>query len=308
MGHPKTLYGTAPAEGKGRENTFVKDFLALIKIGIVHSNSITAFAGLWLAVFYNDPDFHVLQYLDKIVFAMIGVWLVIAGSCIINNYLDRDIDRFMSRTKRRPTVTGSFSPRFIIGLGLSFLAIGTLFLLMASVTSAVLGLIGSFIYIFLYTMWTKRKYTLNTVIGSFSGAMPPLIGWAAVDSDLHFAAWVLFLIMFIWQPPHFLALAMRKSEEYRKAGIPMLPVVYGTAMTKRQIMVWILCLLPLPFYLHSLGIPFLILATILNIGWFVLGLVGYKKGNENQWASKMFVYSLNYLTILFVSMVIAPLL
>jgi heme o synthase len=141
-------------------------------------------------------------------------------------------------------------------------------------------------------------------VGSISGAVPPLIGWAAVDADLHIVAWILFLIMFIWQPPHFLALAMKRCEEYRKAGIPMLPVVHGFEITKRQIVIWVACLLPLPFYLFSLSIPFVVLATVLNIGWLLLGIAGFKMKDDIKWAKLMFVYSLNYLTILFVTMVV----
>ncbi|MGG3845772.1 UbiA family prenyltransferase, partial [Aeribacillus composti] len=128
------------------------------------------------------------------------------------------------------------------------------------------------------------------------------IGWAAVD-DLNIIAWILFLIMFIWQPPHFLALAMKRSEEYRKAGIPMLPVVHGFEVTKRQIIVWVACLLPLPFYLFSLGIGFIVLATVLNIIWLILSLIGLKMKNDLKWSKWMFIYSINYLTILFVAMV-----
>ncbi|MEH7279907.1 protoheme IX farnesyltransferase, partial [Bacillus toyonensis] len=157
----------------------------------------------------------------------------------------------------------------------------------------------------LYTLWTKRKYTLNTVVGSISGAVPPLIGWAAIDPSLgHPIAWMLFLIMFIWQIPHFLALAMKRVDEYRNAGIPMLPVVHGFEITKRQIMIWTVCLLPLPFYMSGLGITFMVLATLLNIGWIVLGFYGFRKKDDIKWSVQMFVYSLNYLTILFVSMIV----
>lgn len=278
-----------------------KDFLALIKIGIINSNIITAITGMWLALFYNGLNF--LPYLDKVIFATIGVWLVIAGSCALNNYIDIDIDTKMKRTQKRPTVTGNFTPTFALTIGLSFVTIGLLFLFTTSVTAGLVGAFGSFVYVVLYSMWTKRKYTINTVVGAFSGAVPPLIGWAAIDPDLHTVAWVLFIIMFIWQIPHFLALAMKKTDDYRTAGIPMLPVVYGNEITKRQTLVWVACLLPLPIFLVDLGIVFVALATMLNIGWLVLGFVNYKK-DDMKWATKMFVYSLNYLTILFTSMVI----
>lgn len=289
---------------KNPKSSVVKDFLALIKIGIINSNMITAFAGMWLALFYNGMLSHFFAYMDKILFGLAGTFFVIAGSATLNNYLDRDIDYLMGRTKHRPTVTGRFSTSFILTLGIAFLIIGTLFLFQASLTAGFIGLFGAFAYIVLYTIWSKRRYTLNTVIGSFSGAVPPLIGWAVIDSELHIVAWVLFLIMFIWQPPHFLALAMRKADDYRKAGVPMLPAVYGNAVTKRQIMIWVLCLLPLPFYLFELGLGFIVLATVLTLGWLFIGLYNYRKVDDQKWAAKMFVYSLNYLTVLFVSMII----
>jgi heme o synthase len=281
--------------------SLLKDFLALVKIGIVNSNLITTFTGIWLALYFSGSS--LLLNIDRVIFALLGTGFIIAGSCAINNFYDRDIDQIMERTKSRPTVTGRMTPVQVLALGFSFILIGTIFLAMTSITSAIIGLIGVFTYIVLYTMWTKRHYTINTVVGSISGAVPPLIGWTAI-TDLTIIAWVLFLIMFIWQPPHFLALAMKRCEEYRNAGIPMLPVVHGFGMTKRQMMVWVACLLPLPFYLYSLGFGFIILATILNIGWLILALSGLKVKDDLKWAKWMFVYSLNYLTILFVAMVV----
>jgi heme o synthase len=287
---------------KMAEKTVFKDFLALIKIGIVNSNFITTFTGIWLALYFTGGG--LLANLSTVIFTLLGSSLVIAGSCAINNYYDRDIDHLMERTKDRPTVTGKVTPKHVLYMGVVFTLIGTIFLLFTTITATIIGLVGFVTYVFLYTMWSKRRYTINTVIGSISGAVPPLIGWAAIDSSLHAVAWVLFLIMFIWQPPHFLAIAMKRSEEYRRAGIPMLPVVHGFAVTKRQMVVWVACLLPLPFYLFSLGIPFLILASLLNIGWLVIGIMGFKMQDDIKWAKYMFVYSLNYLTILFVAMVI----
>lgn len=277
-----------------------KDFLSLIKIGIVNSNLITTFTGIWLALYFSGKSF--LENIDIVVFTLLGTAAIIAGSCAINNFYDRDIDHVMERTRLRPTVTGRISSFQVLLLGTGFISIGTILLLMVSISAAVIGLLGVFSYIVLYTMWTKRQYTINTVVGSIAGAVPPLIGWAAVD-DLNIIAWILFLIMFIWQPPHFLALAMKRSEEYRKAGIPMLPVVHGFEVTKRQIIVWVACLLPLPFYLFSLGIGFIVLATVLNIIWLILSLIGLKMKNDLKWSKWMFIYSINYLTILFVAMV-----
>lgn len=284
------------------ETTAWKDFLSLIKIGIVNSNAITTFTGIWLALYFNNEKF--LSHLDTVIFTLVGSSLIIAGSCAINNFYDRDIDHVMERTKARPTVTGKVNPFQVLWMGIVLLTIGFVFMLMTTYTATLISLIGVITYVFLYTMWSKRLYTINTVIGSVSGAVPPLIGWAAIDANLSVAAWVLFLIMFIWQPPHFLALAMRRCEEYREANIPMLPVVHGFAITKRQIIIWILCLLPLPFYLYELGIGFIIFATALNLGWIAVGIKNFNAEDEFRWATKMFVYSINYLTILFVSMVI----
>ncbi|EPZ38936.1 protoheme IX farnesyltransferase [Anoxybacillus ayderensis] len=280
----------------------LKDVLAVVKIGIVNSNLITTFTGLWLALHFTGKGF--LSNLHTVFFALIGSALVIAGSCALNNFIDRDIDHLMERTKSRPTVSGSVEPKRVLWFGVLLVAIGTFSLLMTTVTAAIIGLIGMVTYVFLYTMWSKRSNTLNTVIGSISGAVPPVIGWTAVDDGFHIVPVILFLLMFLWQPPHFLALAMKRCEEYRAAGIPMLPVVHGFAMTKRQIVIWIVALLPLPFYLFSLGVPFLVIATLLNIGWLALGLAGFKMKDDMKWAKWMFIYSLNYLTILFVTMVI----
>ncbi|GHI01290.1 heme o synthase [Neobacillus kokaensis] len=282
-----------------------KDFMALIKIGIVNSNLITTFTGLWLALHFTGQSF--LDNLDIIFYTVAGSSLIIAGSCVINNYVDRDIDHLMERTKTRPTVTGKVLPAKVLGLGIFLIALGTLFLFLTTVTATVIGLLGVFSYVFLYTLWSKRQLVSNTIIGSISGAVPPLIGWAAVDANLDMMAWALFILMFAWQPPHFYALAMRRVNEYRAAGIPMLPVVKGFKTTKIHIVFWVAVLLPIPFLLIKLGIPFLILAMLLNVGWLALGIYGYRIKDDIKWAKLMFVYSLQYLTIIFVAMVLVTL-
>lgn len=245
-----------------------------------------------------------LGNLNTVLLTLIGSSLIIAGSCAVNNYYDRDIDHLMERTKVRPTVTGKIQPNQALWSGILLIALGLIMLLMTTVMAAVIGFIGVFTYVVLYTMWTKRRYTINTVVGSVSGAVPPLIGWTAVEGHIGVVAWVLFMILFIWQIPHFLALAIKKTEDYRAANIPMLPVVHGFEVTKRQIIVWVACLLPLPFFLGSLGLPIVILGTLLNVGWLVLGLMGFRMKNIMKWATLMFVYSLNYMTIYFVAMVV----
>ncbi len=300
MSNGRTI--AASTEPHSETTTFLKDFLALIKIGIVNSNLVTTFTGLWLAFQFSNR--HFLHELDLMFYTLFGAALIIAGSGAMNNFIDRDIDPIMSRTKSRPTVTGRFAPAPVLSIALAFLVVGEILLFMASVSAGVWGLAGIISYVVLYTMWSKRKHVSNTIVGSISGAIPPVIGWAAVEPTLGWGAMALFLIMFAWQPPHFYALAMKRTEEYRAAGIPMLPVVKGFAQTKRSMLLWVLFLFPLPFLLMELGIGFLILATALNVGWLVLAIRGFKAEDDLKWANVMFIYSLNYMTILFVSMII----
>lgn len=300
MSNGTTLAATS--ESAAEPTTWMQDFLALIKIGIVNSNLITAFTGMWLAFQLTGRSF--IQEFDLVLLTIMGSAFIIAGSAAMNNWIDQDIDPIMKRTRKRPTVTGRFSSPLVLTIALTLIVVGELLLFMASTSAGIWGLAGIISYVVLYSMWSKRKLVSNTVIGSISGAIPPLIGWAAVEPVLGWEAWALFLIMFIWQPPHFYALAMKRTEEYRAANIPMLPVVKGFKRTKLSILLWVIALFPIPFLLSSLGVAFLVLATALNLGWLILAIRGYKTQDDLKWATKMFVYSLNYMTILFVSIVI----
>lgn len=286
----------------GSQSKSWKDYLTLSKVGIVTSNLITTFAGLFLAATYTG--FSLSENLHIVLFALVGAALVMAGGCTLNNFIDRDIDPLMERTKERPSVNGRFGANHILSVGILQSGIGIILLYLTTPVAGLIGIIGLLVYVGLYTMWLKRTSTLNTVVGSISGAVPPLIGWAAVDAGLHPYAWLLFFIMFFWQPPHFLALAMKRCEEYRAANIPMLPVVAGFPMTKRQMVVYVAALIPVSLMLYPFGMVYTIIATLLGVGWLVLGLAGFKMKDDIKWARLMFVYSLNYLTILFVLMVI----
>ncbi|MDR7072110.1 protoheme IX farnesyltransferase [Fictibacillus barbaricus] len=279
-----------------------KDFLTIAKLGIVFSNLITTFAGFFLAIKYNDAVFS--DNIMTLILCILGAALVIAGGCCLNNYIDRDIDQHMERTIKRPTVTGRIPASQVLWVGIIVSALGTVLLAMTTLTAAVMGLIGLFVYVVVYTMWLKRTHSINTVVGGISGAVPPLIGWASIDANLHWVAWILFLIMFLWQPPHFLALAMKRCEDYRNAGIPMLPVVSGFGITKRQMIWYVAALIPVSLYLFDFGKIYLILASVLGIGWLVLALSGLKTKDDMKWARMMFIYSLNYLTIMFVAMIL----
>jgi len=287
-----------------RKSGTLKDIIGIIKSGIVISNLITTFAGLWLAIKYTNQSF--LDDIWKVLAVLIGSALVIAGGCALNNYIDRDIDQLMERTKDRPSATGTLEGRQVLWVGIILSAIGLLVLLSTTYIAAVCGLIGLFVYVIVYTWWLKRTHSINTVIGGISGAMPPLIGWAAIDPGLHGTLpWLLFLVMFLWQPPHFLALAMKRVEEYRMAGIPMLPVVAGFEFTKRQMIVYVAALLPVSLFLFQLGPIYLIVAALLGAGWLAIGIAGFFTKDIMKWSRWMFVYSLNYLMILFTVMVLA---
>lgn len=302
MSNGRAISASVDSKMDSEATTVFQDFLALIKIGIVNSNMITVFTGFFFAMQLSSMKF--FANLDLLIFVLLGSGLIVAGSAALNNLIDRDIDPVMTRTKSRPTVTGRFNASAVLALALAFIVIGEVLLFSTSVAAGLWGLAGVFSYVVLYSMWSKRRHVGNTVVGSISGAIPPLIGWAAVEPSLGAGAWALFLIMFIWQPPHFYALAMRRTEEYRAANIPMLPVVKGFARTKKSMLGWVLLLFPLPLLLTELGIGFIILATVLNVGWLYLAVRGFKAKDDIKWATGMFVYSLNYMTILFVSIII----
>jgi protoheme IX farnesyltransferase len=227
-----------------------------------------------------------------------------AGALVINNWYDVDIDRMMARTQKRPTVTGHFSLKKVLAAGILLSILGFILLWFTTLEATIYAFIGWFTYVFLYKMWSKRKFALNTVIGSVSGAVTPLIGWAAIQPADHIVPVMLFLVLFMWQMPHTFVIAIRKFDEYKAAKVPMLPVVYGFAMTKRQTVVYIACLLPLPFFLTAaLGTTFVVIATILNLGFLALAISGFFEKNLLKWARRMFLYSVNYVVIFFLLVV-----
>ncbi|MRH42722.1 protoheme IX farnesyltransferase [Aquibacillus halophilus] len=285
--------------------SLIADIQSLFKAIVLISNVLPVFTGFWLALYFTESS--LLGNWDLLLLTIIGSTLIMAGALLLNNWYDADIDAVMERTKNRPTVTGTISLKVVLWMGITISVLGLLLLLMTTIEAAIYALVGWVTYVVLYTMWSKRKYTLNTVIGSVSGAVTPLIGWAAIDSAFHIVPIILFLIIFIWQIPHTFAIAMKKSGEYKAAGVAMLPVVHGFAITKRQMVIYIACLFPLPFFILSLGNLFIIVATLLNSGWLALGITGFFTKDDFQWAHRMFLYSVNYLMILFVMMIVVTL-
>ncbi|PTX60733.1 protoheme IX farnesyltransferase [Melghirimyces profundicolus] len=299
----RLLTGGSPSEMAERATW--RDFWTLTKPGINASNLMAAFTGFWLAGY---DSFNMALLLAT----LLGTALVIAGGCTVNNFIDRDIDPLMARTQNRPVAAGRIRPPTALWMGILLgLAGVTVLLALVNPLSALLAAIGFFVYVFVYTAWTKRTTVWNTVVGSVSGAVPPMIGWVAVEGTLDLPAWMLFLFMFVWQPPHFFALAMMKVEDYRAAGVPMLPVVKGFAETRRQMLFFVALMLPVSIFLFGTGVVswlYLTMALVLGGAWIYLAVAGWSSEDDEGWARKMFLYSLLYLTLMQVAMFIDPVL
>jgi len=293
---------TVQNSGQTKKATFFTDLKSLFKATVLIANVLPVISGFWLALYFTGNTF--ADFWEIFLLTMIGSILVMAGALVLNNWYDVDIDTIMRRTKNRPTVTGNISMNVVLAIGIVASIAGLIILLFTTWEATLYAFIGWFLYVIPYTMWTKRKYTFNTVIGSLSGAVTPLIGWAAIDSAYHIVPIILFLILFIWQMPHTFSIAIRKYDEYKAAGVAMLPVVQGFEVTKRQMVVYIACLLPLPFYLAQLGTTFIIIATLLKLGWLVIAISGFFIKDVVKWARWNFLYSVNYLLLIFL-MVIA---
>lgn len=291
-------------QSKGRVT--LQELKQIIKLGLVQGNLIPAFSGAWLAIIFSHHAF--LGSIPQIVTMMLGSTLVMGGSCALNNYYDQDIDSIMPSKQNRPTVNDRISNHHLLFLSLGMIIVGEILLFMLNIPTGVIGLAGVIGYVSFYSIWSKRHTTWNTVIGSFPGAVPPLIGWAAIEGQLSMLAWALFLVVFCWQPIHFYALAIKRKDEYAMANIPMLPSVRGFQRTRLGMFLWLFGLLPIPFLMLQLGVVFVILATLLNVGWIYLGLTSFKTTTvETKWATKMFIYSLNYLVVFFALVVVMTL-
>uniref|UniRef100_UPI003F4F4EA7 heme o synthase n=1 Tax=Bacillus pumilus TaxID=1408 RepID=UPI003F4F4EA7 len=289
--------------GKKIHKTKMDIIAQTVKSGIIKSNLIPMCAGLTLALYTYQID--TLHKSVEILLAFAGSILLIGAAGALNNLYDRDIDSVMNRTKNRPTVTGEVNPKKVLWLSILMSVLGLGFLAFTTYLAAIIGLIGLFFYIFPYTIWSKRKTVYNTEIGSISGAMPPLIGWAAISPDIsHPAIMGLFFITIIWQMPHFYSIAIRKQHEYKAANIPMLPVVKGMKRTYLQTNLYILAITLSSFLFHSLSIGLVLVSFFLGLIWICLSIFGYKRMHSEKWASIMFVYSLIYMTTLYSTVII----
>lgn len=278
-----------------------RDFVQVAKPGILFSNLITTFGGFWIASKW-EIDWLLMFW------AMLGTMLVMASGCVLNNYLDRDMDVKMQRTQKRALPSGVMTPNLVLWYGLVLGVTGLCVLgLGVNPLSALLGLLGLFVYVWVYTAWLKRTSVWSTTIGAISGAVPPVIGYTAVANQLDEGALILFLILFLWQPPHFWALGIRRLEDYKEAGYPLLPVVKGIHTTKLSMMRYVVPLVPVSMLLYTynyVGLFYLVASTLLGLAWVFMCARGFGAKDEIRWSKGVFLFSINYLTVLFIIMVI----
>ena len=286
----------------------VRDWIALLKPRVMSLVVFTGLIGVEVAPGHLHP---ILAFTAVLCIA------VAAGACgAINMWYDRDIDAVMKRTRNRPIPAGRISPGGALGFGI-VLAVGSVIVMEVTINAmaaAVLALSIGF-YVFIYTMWLKRRTPQNIVIGGAAGAFPPVIGWVAVTGSVDLIPLILFAIVFIWTPPHFWSLALWANDDYRRAGVPMLPVVAGAKETRKQIVLYSLLLVPVtlvPWYLGFSGAIYGVAAAVLGLGFLVCvarvftdkqDAAGVSLTNDAP-ARAAFKYSILYLFVLFAALAV----
>ena len=282
----------------------IGDYIGLARLRVIPLLLVPTVAAMLIAAVQQPPTRNLFEL---IVLTILGGTLATGGAHTINQYIDRDIDAKMRRTKKRAVVTGKIRPIHALAFGIALSAVGVAELvLLVNPLAGLLSLSGNLFYIFVYTLWLKRTTVQNIVIGGAAGAVPPLVGWAAVTGDVGLPAILFFAIIFFWTPAHFWALALVRQEDYKAAGIPMLPAVKGEAATLRGILTYTVLLAwttVLPFLLNALGLLYIIVAVVLGL-IFVERSVSLLRKSSNQKAWKLFKFSNNYLALLYVAMVV----
>src|SRR5690349_2114555 len=281
----------------------VGDYLALMKPRVMSLVVFTALVGLMVAPGHLHP---VLGF-----FALVCIAIGAGAAGALNMWYDADIDALMARTADRPIPAGRVARGEALGFGMT-LGVGAVVVLGLAANWLAAGLLAFtiFFYVAIYTMWLKRSTPQNIVIGGAAGAFPPMIGWAAASGGIGIESIVLFLITFFWTPPHFWALALIKSDEYARAGVPMLPVVSGRAETRRQILIYSALLAPIgvaPWIMGFAGLAYGITAVVSGVLFVALALQLYRAGDapgSEKVAKRLFVYSLFYLFALFAVLLI----
>ena len=277
----------------------IKQYLQVTKPGIIFGNLISVVGGFLLAS-KGSIDYPLF------LATLVGVSLVVASGCVFNNYIDRDIDKKMERTKNRVLVKGLIAPSvtlvYATVLGIAGFA---LLYIAANPLAMWLAVMGFVAYVGVYSLYMKRHSVYGTLIGSLSGAAPPVIGYCAVTNEFDAGALILLAIFSLWQMPHSYAIAIFRFKDYQAANIPVLPVVKGISVAKNHITVYILAFMIATLMLTLVGYAgykYLIVAAAVSVWWLGMALRGYKTENDSVWARKLFVFSIVAITSLSVMM------
>jgi protoheme IX farnesyltransferase len=277
-----------------------KNYYTLCKPNVVAEMLFTAVVGMLLAVPGMPP-------VEPLVYGTTGIALAASSAAAMNHFIDRKADALMRRTEKRPLPTGELSAgnviTFSIVLGVSSML---LLVFLVNTLTAILTFLSLFGYAIIYTLYLKRATPQNIVIGGIFGATPPLLGWCAMTGEIHPYALLLALIIFVWTPPHFWALAIARREEYAKVNIPMLPVTHGPEFTRLQILLYtilLMCVTLLPYLTGMSGLIYLAAAVLLDLGFIYYAVLMMHK-KDNKTAMKTFVYSIIYITGLFAALLI----
>lgn len=281
----------------------IKQYLQVTKPGIIFGNLISVIGGFLLAS-KGDIDYPLFMA------TLLGVSLVVASGCVFNNYIDRDIDSVMERTKNRPLVRGLIDPKVSLVYA-SVLGIAGMVLLFvaANAVAMLIAVVGFVIYVGVYSLYMKRKSVYGTLVGSLSGAAPPVIGYCAVTGQFDAGALILLLIFSLWQMPHSYAIAIFRFKDYQAANIPVLPVIKGISVAKNHIILYIIAFMFATLMLTIsgyAGYKYLIVAAAVSVWWLGMALSGYKTTNDRLWARKLFVFSIVAITSLSVMMSVDP--
>lgn len=277
----------------------IKQYLQVTKPGIIFGNLISVVGGFLLAS-KGSIDYPLF------LATLVGVSLVVASGCVFNNYIDRDIDKKMERTKNRVLVKGLIAPSvslvYATALGIAGFA---LLYIGANPLAMWLAVMGFVVYVGVYSLYMKRHSVYGTLIGSLSGAAPPVIGYCAVTNEFDAGALILLAIFSLWQMPHSYAIAIFRFKDYQAANIPVLPVVKGISVAKNHITVYIVAFMVATLMLTLggyAGYKYLIVAAAVSVWWLGMALRGYKTENDSVWARKLFVFSIVAITSLSVMM------
>jgi protoheme IX farnesyltransferase len=277
----------------------IKQYLQVTKPGIIFGNLISVVGGFLLAS-KGSIDYPLF------LATLLGVSLVVASGCVFNNYIDRDIDKKMERTKNRVLVRGLIAPSVsLVYATLLGIAGFALLYIAANPLAMWLAVMGFVVYVGVYSLYMKRHSVYGTLIGSLSGAAPPVIGYCAVTNEFDAGALILLAIFSLWQMPHSYAIAIFRFKDYQAANIPVLPVVKGISVAKNHITLYILAFMIATLMLTLggyAGYKYLIVAAAVSVWWLGMALRGYKAENDSVWARKLFVFSIVAITSLSVMM------